>query len=81
MDTTGKQPPKKAEMHVGVQGIGTSPKAFAFLARHGVTHLDTTPENTETETLIRHKEEAAEAGVSLEMIENAAAAGLRGLKS
>ena len=36
--------------------------------RHGVTHMDASVENTETETLIRHKTEAAEAGVSLEMI-------------
>ena len=106
MDKTGKQLEKKAEMHVGVQGVGTSPKELAFLVRHGVTHMDASVENTETETLIRHKEEAAEAGVSLEMIhiglprsitlaqdprrdkdldavcemiENAAAAGLRGL--
>ena len=106
MDRSENQPDKKAAMHVGVQGIGTSPKELAFLVRHGVTHMDTTPEDTETETLTRHKEEAAEAGVSLEMIhiemprsitlaqdpqrdqdiegvcktiENAAAAGLRGL--
>ena len=106
MDRSENQPDKKAAMHVGVQGIGTSPKELAFLVRHGVTHMDTTPENTETQTLIQHKEEAAEAGVSLEMIhiemprsitlaqdpqrdqdiegvcktiENAAAAGLRGL--
>lgn len=68
MDRPENQPDKKAAMHVGVQGIGTSPKELAFLVRHGVTHMDTTPEDTETETLIRHKEEAAEAGVSLEMI-------------
>ena len=68
MDRPENQPHKKAAMHVGVQGIGTSPKELTFLVRHGVTHMDTTPENTETETLIRHKEEAAEAGVSLEMI-------------
>ena len=68
MDRPENQPQKKAAMHVGVQGIGTSPKELTFLVRHGVTHMDTTPENTETETLIRHKEEAAEAGVSLEMI-------------
>ena len=106
MDRPENQPNQKAAMHVGVQGIGTSPKELTFLVRHGVTHMDTTPEDTETETLIRHKEEAAEAGVSLEMIhiemprsitlaqdpqrdkdieavcktiENAAAAGLRGL--
>ena len=106
MDRPENQRNKKAAMHVGVQGIGTSPKELTFLVRHGVTHMDTTPENTETETLIQHKEEAGEAGVSLEMIhiemprsitlaqdpqrdqdiegvcktiENAAAAGLRGL--
>ena len=106
MDRTEQQPRKKAEMHVGVQGIGTSPKELAFLVRHGVTHMDASVGDTETETLIRHKAEAAAAGVSLEMIhiglprsitlaedpqrdrdldavcqmiENAAAAGLRGL--
>ncbi len=68
MDRPENQPDKKAAMHVGVQGIGTSPKELAFLVRHGVTHMDTTPENTETETLIRQKGEAAEAGISLEMI-------------
>ena len=68
MDRPENQRDKKAAMHVGVQGIGTSPKELTFLVRHGVTHMDTTPEDTETETLIRHKEEAAEAGVSLEMI-------------
>ena len=106
MDRPEKQENKKAGMHVGVQGIGTSPKELAFLVRHGVTHMDASVENTETETLVQHKAEAAEAGVSLEMIhiglprsitlaqdpqrdrdidavcqmiENAAAASLRGL--
>ncbi len=106
MERPEKQPDKKAAMHVGVQGIGTSPKELAFLVRHGVTHMDASVGDTETETLVRHKAEAAEAGVSLEMIhiglprsitlaqdpqrdtdidavckmiENAAAAGLRGL--
>ena len=68
MEKTEKQSGKKAEMHVGVQGIGTSPKELAFLVRHGVTHMDASVEDTETETLIRHKAEAGEAGVSLEMI-------------
>ncbi len=63
MDST-----EKAAMHVGVQGIGTSPKELAFLVRHGVTHMDASVENSEAETLIRHKERAADAGVSLEMI-------------
>ena len=106
MDKPEKQPHKKAAMHVGVQGIGTSPKELAFLVRHGVTHMDASVGDTETETLVQHKAEAAEAGVSFEMIhiglpgsitlaqdpqrdtdidavckiiENAAAAGLRGL--
>ena len=106
MDKPEKQPDKKAAMHVGVQGVETSPKELAFLVRHGVTHMDASVGDTETETLVRHKAKAAEAGVSLEMIhiglpgsitlaqdpqrdtdidavckiiENAAAAGLRGL--
>ncbi len=106
MDKPEKQPHQKATMHVGVQGIGTSSKELEFLLRHGVTHMDASVGDTETETLVRHKAEAAEAGVSLEMIhiglprsitlaqdpqrdtdidavckmiENAAAAGLRGL--
>ena len=58
----------KAKMHVGVQGIGTSKPELEFLVRHGVTHMDASVENTEAETLLRHKEEAAAEGVSLEMI-------------
>ena len=58
----------KAKMHVGVQGIGTSKTELEFLVRHGVTHMDASVENTEVETLLRHKEEAASEGVSLEMI-------------
>ena len=68
MNRTEQQSRKKAEMHVGVQGIGTSPKELAFLLRHGVTHMDASVGDTETETLIQHKAGAAEAGVSLEMI-------------
>ena len=59
---------RKAEMHVGVQGIGTSKPELEFLVRHGVTHMDASVENTEVETLIRHREEAAAEGVSLDMI-------------
>ena len=55
-------------MHVGVQGIGTSKMELQFLVRHGVTHMDASVEDTRAETLLRHKEEAAEEGVSLEMI-------------
>ena len=58
----------KAKMHVGVQGVGTSKPELQFLVRHGVTHMDASIENTEVETLLRHKEEAAAEGVSLEMI-------------
>ena len=58
----------KAKMHVGVQGVGTSKPELQFLVRHGVTHMDAPVENTEVETLLRHKEEAAAEGVSLEMI-------------
>jgi mannonate dehydratase len=39
-----------------------------FLVRHGVTHMDASVEDTEAETLLRHREEAAREGVSLEMI-------------
>ena len=58
----------KAKMHVGVQGIGTSKPELQFLVRHGVTHMDASVEDAEVETLLRHKEEAASEGVSLEMI-------------
>ncbi len=59
---------KKAKMHVGVQGIGTSKKELQFLVRHGVTHMDGSVDGTEAEILLRHKEEAAQEGVSFEMI-------------
>lgn len=61
-------PTPSAKMHVGVQGIGTSKTELRFLVRHGVTHMDATVENTEVETLLRHREEAAQEGVRLEMI-------------
>ena len=56
------------KMHVGVQGVGTSPKELEFLVRHGVTHMDASVRNTQPETLMQHKAEAEAAGVSLEMI-------------
>ena len=68
MDHRETQPRKKAKMHVGVQGIGTSKKELQFLVRHGVTHMDASVENAEVETLLRHREEAAQEGVSVEMI-------------
>lgn len=58
----------EATMHVGTQGIGTSKLELEFLTRHGVTHMDGAVADNETDTLIRHREEAAAAGVSLEMI-------------
>ncbi|MCZ6679689.1 MAG: mannonate dehydratase [Candidatus Poribacteria bacterium] len=58
---------RKAKMHVGVQYVGTSKPELQFLVRHGVTHMDATVENMEVETLLRHKQEAAAEGVSLEM--------------
>ncbi len=57
-----------ARMHVGVQGIGTSKMELQFLARHGVAHMDALVDDIDADTLIRHREEAAEEGVSLEMI-------------
>ena len=57
-----------SSMHVGVQGIGTSKIELEFLVRHGVTHMDASVEDNEVETLVRHKEEAAEYGVSMESI-------------
>ena len=62
------QPTTSAGMHVGVQGIGTSQTELRFLVRHGVTHMDASVENTEVETLLRHRDEASQKGVSLEMI-------------
>ena len=55
-------------MYVGVQGVGTSKKELEFLTRHGVTHMDAAVEDTELDTLTRHREEAAAQGVELEMI-------------
>jgi mannonate dehydratase len=55
-------------MHVGVQGIGTSKTELEFLRRHGVTHMDATVEGSDTDTLTRHKFEAQQEGISLEMI-------------
>ena len=62
------QQKKNAGMHVGTQGIGTSHTELQFLRRYGVMHIDASVENTEAETLLRHREEAAKEGVSLEMI-------------
>ena len=39
-----------------------------FLARHGVTHFDATVDSLDTDTLMRHREEAAKYGVDLEMV-------------
>lgn len=58
----------KEGMHVGVQGIGTSKHELQFLVRHGVTHMDAIVPDTEVETLQRHRQEADDEGVSLDMI-------------
>ena len=55
-------------MYVGTQGFGTSKQELEFLVRHGVTHMDAAVENTEAETLMRHREAAAAEGVTMEMI-------------
>ena len=68
MNQRERQQRKGANMHVGTQGIGTSKKELQFLVRYGVAHMDASVENTEVETLLRHKEEAAKEDVSLEMI-------------
>ena len=47
----------EANMYVGAQGMGTSKQELQFLVRHGVTHIDASVEDTEVETLIRHREE------------------------
>lgn len=56
------------KMHVGVQGVGTSTMELEFLVRHGVKHMDASVKGTQPDTLMKHKDEAAAAGVSLEMI-------------
>ena len=52
-------PKKKAAMHVGVQGMGTSKHELQFLVRHGVTHMNCGVAGYDTETLLQHREEAA----------------------
>ena len=59
-------PNKKAAMHVGVQGMGTSKHELQFLVRHGVTHMNCGVDGYDAETLLRHREEAAAEGVSFE---------------
>ena len=58
----------QAKMHVGVQGIGTSKMELQFLTRHGVTHMDAQVDGNDANTLARHRQEAADEGISLEMI-------------
>jgi mannonate dehydratase len=55
-------------VYVGTQYFGTSKLEMEFLTRHGVTHFDATVNGYDTDTLTRHKEEAAEHGVELEMV-------------
>lgn len=55
-------------MYVGTQGFGTTKMEMEFLTRHGVTHLDAAVPDTEVDTLVKHKEEAAKYGVEIESI-------------
>jgi mannonate dehydratase len=55
-------------MHVGVQYLHTTKHDLQFLRRHGVTHMDATPDDFELDTLQQHRDEAAAEGVRLEMI-------------
>ncbi len=55
-------------MYVGTQYFGTSKLEMEFLTRHGVTHFDATVKDMETDTLKRHREEAAQYGVHLDMV-------------
>ena len=60
MDRPEKQPRAKKQRCTSVFKVsGHLPKELAFLVRHGVTHMDASVKDTETETLLRHKEEAA----------------------
>lgn len=55
-------------MYPGTQYFGTSRHEMEFLTRHGVTHFDATVDGYDSDTLARHKDEAAKHGVELEMI-------------
>ena len=55
-------------MYVGVQGIGTSKQELEFLTRHGVTHMDSTPDPGNLGELVQRREEAGAYGVDLETI-------------
>lgn len=68
MDKLDRNTLTNGKMHVGVQGVGTSTKELEFLVRHGVKHMDASVKGTQPDTLMKHKDEAAAAGVSLEMI-------------
>jgi mannonate dehydratase len=59
---------KVLNVYPGTQYFGTSRHEMEFLTRHGVTHFDATVDGFEAETLARHREEAAEHGVELEMV-------------
>jgi mannonate dehydratase len=55
-------------MYVGTQYFGTSKQEMEFLVRHGVYHFDGTVPDMEVDTLKKHREEAAQYGVELEMV-------------
>jgi len=60
--------PENALMHVGCQGIGTTIKELQFLKRHGVNHMDGPNGSFVLDKLLKHKENAAKEGVSLDMV-------------
>ena len=68
MGEKAAQPQEESRMHVGTQGVGTSKADMQFLVRYGVTHTDVSVADMEVETLVRHKEEAAAEGVSMDMV-------------
>lgn len=55
-------------MYVGVQGIGTTKPELEFLARHGVTHMDTGLNTDNPSDIADRRAEAAAEGVELEMV-------------
>ena len=55
-------------MYVGTQYFGTSKMEMEFLVRHGVVHFDATVDGYDVASLTRHREQAAEYGVELEMV-------------
>ena len=60
--------PKKALMHVGVQGIGISIKELQFLKRHGVNNMDGPAFGWNPDEMLKAKEICAKQGISLDTV-------------